>query len=58
MRVEARPDAAADGAREASGRRLVHEIKSRIGITAGVEVVPPGAVERSVGKARRIVDLR
>ena len=58
VRVEARPDAAAEDARRASAQRLAHEVKSRIGITAGVDVVPPGAVERSAGKARRIVDLR
>ena len=35
-----------------------HEIKARIGTTAQVEVRDPGGIERSVGKARRIVDLR
>ena len=35
-----------------------HEIKARIGTTTEVEVRDPGGIERSVGKARRIVDQR
>ncbi|WP_432258399.1 phenylacetate--CoA ligase PaaK [Cupriavidus sp. TMH.W2] len=46
--------ALAQGARE----RLAHEIKAYIGVTAGIEVMPEGGIERSVGKARRIVDQR
>ena len=37
---------------------LAHHIKSVVGVTAGVRVVDPGAVERSQGKAKRVVDLR
>ena len=37
---------------------LRHQIKNRIGTTATIEVRDPGGIERSVGKARRIVDLR
>jgi phenylacetate-CoA ligase len=33
-------------------------VKRRIGVTAAVRVVEPGGIERSVGKARRIVDKR
>ncbi|GAB3587215.1 phenylacetate--CoA ligase PaaK [Calidifontibacter terrae] len=40
------------------GRELGRQVKSRIGTTARVEVLPPGGIERSVGKARRIVDQR
>jgi phenylacetate-coenzyme A ligase PaaK-like adenylate-forming protein len=29
-----------------------------IGITAEVTVVPPRTIERSVGKAKRVLDLR
>jgi len=46
----------ADG--EAAGARLAHQVKSRIGVSAGVRVVPAGGIERSVGKARRVVDKR
>jgi phenylacetate-CoA ligase len=38
--------------------RLVARIKDRIGTTARVEVRDPGGIERSVGKARRVVDER
>ena len=38
--------------------RLVSRIKDRIGTTARVEVRDPGGIERSVGKARRVVDNR
>ncbi|MBB3010388.1 phenylacetate--CoA ligase PaaK [Cupriavidus alkaliphilus] len=38
--------------------QLAHEIKSYIGVTAGIEVLPEGGIERSVGKAKRIVDQR
>jgi len=37
---------------------LSHRIKTHIGITASIEVVQPHALERSLGKAKRINDLR
>jgi phenylacetate-CoA ligase len=43
---------------EALGRRLAERVKDRIGVTARVEVLPPGALERSLGKAKRISDQR
>jgi phenylacetate-CoA ligase len=46
----------ADG--EASGKALAHHIKSLIGVNAKVSVLAPGGVERSLGKAKRIVDKR
>jgi phenylacetate-CoA ligase len=42
----------------ALAERLVARIKDRIGTTARVEVRDPGGIERSVGKARRVVDER
>lgn len=39
-------------------RELSSRIKHRIGITASVEVRPPHALERSLGKAKRISDER
>ncbi len=56
--AEARPDAADELTRAAARRDLGHHIKSRIGITTRVTVVEPGRIDRSLGKARRIVDLR
>ena len=46
----------ADG--DAAGARLAHHIKSLIGVSADVKVLPPNGIERSLGKARRIVDKR
>ncbi|MEQ1811304.1 MAG: phenylacetate--CoA ligase PaaK [Terricaulis sp.] len=37
---------------------LARRIKGVIGVTARVEVVGPGAIERSQGKARRVYDTR
>ena len=56
--VEARPQAAEDAQRALGARELAHHIKSVVGVTVGVRVVDPGGVERSQGKAKRIVDLR
>jgi len=56
--VEARPDQADEATREAQAALLAMHIKNNIGVTAEVVVSDPGKVERSVGKARRIVDLR
>jgi phenylacetate-CoA ligase len=47
-----------DAVRAACNADLAHHIKSLIGVTATVEVLAPGTIERSMGKAKRIVDLR
>ncbi len=41
-----------------AGERLAHLVKNLIGVTAQVRVLAPGGVERSLGKAKRIVDKR
>lgn len=56
VRVEGRREAG-DSVGEA-GRLLSLRIKETIGISARVSVLPPDGIERSQGKARRIVDLR
>ncbi len=56
--VEAARHAADPETRRAAATELVHHVKSRIGVTTEVAVVEPGAVDRSLGKAKRIVDLR
>jgi phenylacetate-CoA ligase len=58
VRVEARPAAANDTSRESAAHDLAHQIKALIGINAVVDVVIPGAIERSLGKAVRVRDLR
>ena len=40
------------------GRLLADRIKHRVGVTAKVEVLAPHALERSLGKAKRISDQR
>ncbi len=57
LRVESREPLPEDEASRA-GARLAERVKDRTGATVGVEVVPPGTVERSTGKMRRVVDLR
>jgi phenylacetate-CoA ligase len=42
----------------ALGERLQHDIKARIGISADVRIVAAGTVERSIGKAKRVIDKR
>ncbi|MBV9261169.1 MAG: phenylacetate--CoA ligase, partial [Pseudolabrys sp.] len=39
-------------------RDLAYQIKSQIGISAGVRTMAPGSVERSMGKAKRVIDKR
>ena len=43
---------------EELGRLLADRIKHRVGVTAKVEVLAPHALERSLGKAKRISDQR
>ncbi|HET6839051.1 MAG TPA: phenylacetate--CoA ligase PaaK [Bradyrhizobium sp.] len=49
-----------EGASEREGlrRRAEHLIKSLVGVTSRVRIVDPGTIERSQGKAKRVVDLR
>jgi phenylacetate-CoA ligase len=55
VRVESRAGAVDRGAAAATLAALV---KDTIGVTVDVDVVEPHAIERSLGKAIRIVDLR
>jgi phenylacetate-CoA ligase len=55
--VERAPTAgSADG--DAAGVRLAKRIKNLIGVSATVRVMPSGSIERSIGKAKRVVDKR
>lgn len=56
--VEAKSTDADETERSTLGSTLEHHIKSRIGVSSTVVIVEPGQVERSGGKAKRIVDLR
>jgi phenylacetate-CoA ligase len=60
VQVEARGDVAEAGADARRGlatlvKRRIHDV---IGLTADVSVVPPKTIERSIGKAKRVQDLR
>ncbi|MEV5439327.1 phenylacetate--CoA ligase PaaK [Streptomyces sp. NPDC052682] len=57
VRAEARPDAGPE-VREAAARAVRAAVKDGIGVSVDVEIVDPESLERSVGKIRRIVDLR
>jgi phenylacetate-CoA ligase len=54
-KAQPRPDAPEP---EGGARLLEHHVKSRVGISIKVKVHEPGALERSVGKARRVIDHR
>ncbi len=43
---------------DAAAKRLTAAVKNYIGVSIDVKVVAVGAVERSAGKAKRVVDLR
>jgi len=58
VRVEARPGAASSDERSASEERLAALVKETVGVTVGVDVLEPDLIERSAGKAQRILDLR
>ncbi|AOL02863.1 MULTISPECIES: phenylacetate--CoA ligase PaaK [Burkholderia] len=59
LNVEPCPETAPDTAAiHAAKQALAHDIKSLIGVTAVINVLPVNAIERSVGKARRVVDKR
>jgi phenylacetate-CoA ligase len=59
VNVEIRPDAdASDAALAQVSRSLVHQVKSHVGLTIEVNVLPPETIERSSGKARRVIDHR
>ncbi|MFF9020440.1 phenylacetate--CoA ligase PaaK [Streptomyces eurythermus] len=57
VRAEARPDAPPE-VREAAARSIVAAVKDGMGVSVRAEIVEPESLERSVGKIRRIVDLR
>ncbi len=55
IKVEAR---AGEVNRDESAGAVAEQIKQRIGVTAAVQVVDPGSLQRSAGKLQRIYDLR
>ncbi|MGW8884147.1 phenylacetate--CoA ligase PaaK [Streptomyces sp. NPDC055749] len=57
VRAEARSDASPEQ-RSAAAASIAAAVKDGIGVSVGVEIVDPETLERSVGKLKRIVDLR
>lgn len=58
VHVEAAPGAADGKQKSQLASTLAERIKSVIGLTATVDVVDPGGILRSEGKAKRVVDKR
>ena len=56
--VEARPETHGEAERAAEAASLAAHIRNTIGIGVTVTVNDPGAIERSAGKARRVIDKR
>ncbi len=57
VRVESRTELDGDGHARCSAE-LVRRLKGMCGLSALIEIVGPGAIERSMGKARRVIDRR
>ena len=57
VRAEAR-EAQEEEERARSVADLVQRLKGMCGLTAEVEIAAPGGIERSLGKARRVIDRR
>ena len=58
VRVEALPDTATEAERAQAASTLNTRIKDIVGVSTKISVGDPGTVERSQGKARRVVDNR
>ncbi|WP_027257657.1 phenylacetate--CoA ligase PaaK [Leisingera aquimarina] len=56
--VEANPDATDELSKTAAARMLTKRIKDMVGVSTEIIVGDPGSVERSQGKAKRVVDNR
>jgi phenylacetate-CoA ligase len=58
VHVEARPEALDPSLLREEARQAEARIKHRVGLTATVVIEMPGTIERSVGKAKRVIDRR
>ena len=56
--VEATPGNADEAARAAAAKTLAKRVKDMIGVSTEIVVGEPGKVERSQGKAKRVIDNR
>ena len=53
-----RTPAAGSADADAAGARLAQRVKDLIGVSSTVRVLQSGGIERSLGKAKRVVDKR
>ena len=58
VQVEARTPSDSGEARDQAEGKLTHAMKAHIGISAKVSILAPGQIERSLGKAKRVIDKR
>ena len=58
VQVEARSLSELNRARAHGATELAHAIKAHVGVSAIATVLAPGEIERSTGKARRVIDKR
>jgi len=58
VQAEARSSLELERAREEGAKELAQAIKANIGVSAVVFVRAPGEIERSTGKAKRVIDKR
>jgi phenylacetate-CoA ligase len=58
VQVEARSLSELNEARAHGAKELAHAIKAHVGVSAIATILAPGEIERSTGKARRVIDKR
>jgi phenylacetate-CoA ligase len=60
IQVEVTPEVFSDriGAMEALDRKLVHAVEQALGLRVAIRLVEPRAIQRSEGKAKRVIDRR
>ena len=58
VHVEIRPEDFPSLNPDQATHELIHRIKSNLGVSTHAVLHPPGALERSLGKAKRVVDHR
>ncbi|MBL8836957.1 MAG: phenylacetate--CoA ligase [Alphaproteobacteria bacterium] len=57
--VEMKPEHAGNAqAEQQAAAQLVHAVKTFVGVSTKVRIAPVGGVARSIGKAKRVIDLR
>ncbi len=58
VQVEARMASDSNETRDRAAGELTYAMKAHVGVSAKVSVLKPGEIERSLGKAKRVIDKR